>query len=709
MKKIFYSFALLLAIANPGKAQVIAQDSLAVYDLFYTNDGGVPNGAVSTWPGITVTGNRVTAISTIFQYYNIIPSSISNLSALKKMTVTPCLSMGCTWNVFSFPASFGNLDSLEEITVSGVSWNSAAISMAPLFSITSLKKIALSSSYSPFGSELGGDIPADISNLINLEQLYLNGNSFSSIPPAIFNCPKLEVVEIRNNFSMAGGIPESIGNCTTLKFLNLSGNELNGTIPASIGNCTELRLFDVSGMSRQGNSNRLIGEIPLTITNCHKLTTFRANGEWYGENPFFENTGMFPDLDTLVLNSSFNQTPTEMPGTFGSLAHLSYLDLSGYITGTIPAGLGNSTSLKTLILNSAVFAGSIPESIRNISTLKSLSITGANITGGIPSGIGNLSQLQTLIISGNSITGGIPTSIGNLSQLQTLKLSCSGIGGSIPASINNLSQLQSLNLSNCSLSGPVPSMNNVPATASLDISNNKFTFDGLESAYQRFGVRLIVSPQANISIRYNKIRLSVNAGGTLSNYTYKWYRNGAVYRIATGDSLLVTSATGYYYVEVTNTLVPGLTLKSATYYVPVTICPPAGNATLTCNYAGPYQWYMDSGSGFVSISDNANFIGTTSQTLQLINIPSSWTGYKFRCSYDQFTIQFLLSWTGAVSNDFGYYGNWGTCGSVPDANTDVIIKTGNVVINTNTTIRSLTLAPGATITVSPGVTLTVLH
>lgn len=35
-RKIFYSFALLLAMANPGKAQVIAQDSLAVYDLFYT-------------------------------------------------------------------------------------------------------------------------------------------------------------------------------------------------------------------------------------------------------------------------------------------------------------------------------------------------------------------------------------------------------------------------------------------------------------------------------------------------------------------------------------------------------------------------------------------------------------------------------------------------------------------------------------------------
>jgi len=552
MKKIFYCFILFLIVSKPVNAQVLEQDSLAIYDLFFTNDGGAPSGPLSSWPGITVTANRVSGISMGFEYSNNFPSSFSNLTALKKLTINPCLQMGCTWAGFSFPAALGNLDSLEAITVSGVSWSSnAETALLPLCSITSLKLISLSSTTSPFGFPLGGDIPAAISNLINLEKLDLSYNDFSSIPPAIFNCPKLEVVDFSNNFNMAGGIPESIGNCTTLKSLDLSGNALNGVIPASIGNCTELRLLKVTGSSAFGGiPNNLVGEIPGTITNCQKLTTFWVNGDWYGVNPFFENITSFPDLDSLIMNIGVNQTPNQIPDAMASLTRLSYLSLGGAgLSGTIPAALGNSPALKTLSINSGYISGSIPASIGNISTLQQLAITAANISGGIPASLGNLSQLQTLTIA------------------------CANIGGTIPESFGNLSQLQTLKLSNCSLSGPIPaSLLNLNSTVTINLSSNKFTFDGLEMLKAHFGARLSVIPQPNISIRYNNIRLSVNAGGTVTNNTYKWYRNGSVFRIVSGDSTLVTSTSGLYNVEVTNNIVAGLTLTSNYYNVPVTIC-----------------------------------------------------------------------------------------------------------------------------------------
>lgn len=677
MSRLFYSLLLSLALFNIATAQVLPQDSTAAYDLYFTNTGDAPPaGPLSSWPhlGIVITGNRITSMS-ITSFFSqgpiFLTSSMGNLTALKKLTISGSGSMTGLGN---FPATFVNLISLEEIGICCMQFGFD--NNNPIFSMPWIKRISANNC-------LGMSIPPAIGRITSLEYLNVRGNIFgASISPDVCNCTNLEYLDMSNNLYPVGIFP-GIGRLTKLKYYNASGGdyEIIGTIPDSIGFCTELRVLNVSGVTR------FQGEIPASITNCRKLSTFWAYGEWYGVNPFFQNISAFPDLDTLIVNTSLNQTPTQIPDAFGSLSRLTYLNLSGNgITGNIPAGIGNSPALKILSLSSPYFTGSIPASIGNISTLRNLSITGANITGGIPASLGNLAQLQSLSLSG------------------------ANIGGTIPASIGNLTSLQSLSLSGCGLTFPIPSsLVNLNSNASVNLSSNKFTFEGLEPLKQHFGVRLNASPQPNISIRYNNVRLSVNAGGTLANNTYKWYRDNSLFRIVTGDSTLLTSATGNYYVEVTNSIVSGLTLTSNVHNVPVRFCPPAGNGTLTCRYAGPYQWQMNDGNGFVNINDNANFSGTTSQILQLINIPSTWTGYQFRCSYDLFRIQFISSWTGALSNDWENPGNWGGCGSVPDDNTDVVITNGSVVLNTNTTIRSLTIVAGATLTISPGVVLTVLH
>jgi hypothetical protein len=139
-----------------------------------------------------------------------------------------------------------------------------------------------------------------------------------------------------------------------------------------------------------------------------------------------------------------------------------------------------------------------------------------------------------------------------------------------------------------------------------------------------------------------------------------------------------------------------------------------GNVNITNAVTGAtYQWQQDAGSGFVNISNNANFNGVTAQTLQLTAIPSSWYGYKFRCVVNGVpgnitTLQFSNTWTGAVSNAWENPANW-SCGSVPDSFTDVILNSGSMVINASTTIRSLEIQAGVNLTVGVGVTLTILH
>ena len=70
------------------------------------------------------------------------------------------------------------------------------------------------------------------------------------------------------------------------------------------------------------------------------------------------------------------------------------------------------------------------------------------------------------------------------------------------------------------------------------------------------------------------------------------------------------------------------------------------------------------------------------------------------------TLKIENNWTGSVNNFWNNPANW-SCGNIPDGNTDVVIASGSVILNTNGTCRSIYVAPGATFTVSPGVTLTI--
>lgn len=138
------------------------------------------------------------------------------------------------------------------------------------------------------------------------------------------------------------------------------------------------------------------------------------------------------------------------------------------------------------------------------------------------------------------------------------------------------------------------------------------------------------------------------------------------------------------------------------------------NAVITSNFLGTtYQWQVDDGSGYVSIIANANYAAVTTRTLQLISIPSAWYGYKYRCFINgnhysrQTVIKFSNTWTGGVSNEWENPANW-SCGTVPDANTDVIITGGTVVVSSNVVVRSMLVNGGATYTVTAPNTVVVL-
>ncbi len=132
------------------------------------------------------------------------------------------------------------------------------------------------------------------------------------------------------------------------------------------------------------------------------------------------------------------------------------------------------------------------------------------------------------------------------------------------------------------------------------------------------------------------------------------------------------------------------------------------------------QWQVDMGAGFVNLTNNANYTGVSSDTLQLINAPTSWYGYKYRCvvsdgstsiNSQEFLLKFFLIWNGAADSNWENAANW-SCGTLPDGNVDVIVNSGVPLfpkINSTVYCRSLTTNPGVSVTVNAGSNLIITH
>ena len=146
----------------------------------------------------------------------------------------------------------------------------------------------------------------------------------------------------------------------------------------------------------------------------------------------------------------------------------------------------------------------------------------------------------------------------------------------------------------------------------------------------------------------------------------------------------------------------------------VELCSQIKKATINSGLTGNiYQWQINVGNGFVDLNNNINYSGTKTSVLHLNNISSANYGYQYRCIIDGIngdlhSLKFSNKWIGAIDSTWENPLNW-SCGTIPDIASDVIINSGNVVLNSNATIRSLTININSNFTVGTGSNLTILH
>ncbi|CAL9023438.1 unnamed protein product [Prunus brigantina] len=292
-------------------------------------------------------------------------------------------------------------------------------------------------------NSLNSSIPSELGFCTSLTYLTLAYNHLEGkIPPSIGQLRELGCLDLSYNF-LNSSIPSELGLCTSLTYLDLSHNQLQGKIPPSIGQLRELQHLDL-------NMNSLNSSIPFELGFCTSLTYL-----------------------TLV----YNHLEGKIPPSIGQLRELGCLDLSyNFLISSIPSELGFCTSLTFLALASNKLNGELPLSLSNLNNITNLILFANRFTGPLlPSLLPNWTKVVYLQLQHNSFSGNIPPEIGLLSDLRRLDLSRNHLSGSIPLTLSNLSNIQILNLSNNNLNGPFPTELAFPLLGNFDLSNNNFT------------------------------------------------------------------------------------------------------------------------------------------------------------------------------------------------------------------------------------------
>lgn len=337
---------------------------------------------------------------------------------------------------------------------------------------------------------IAGTIPEGIGNLTELINLELAGNYLSGeIPPGISKLSKLWQLELYEN-GLTGKLPAGFRNLTKLEYFDASGNYLEGGL-SEVGfltNLVSLQLFE----------NQFSGEVPAELGDLKRLVNLslytnkltgplpQKLGSWadFGYIDVSENSFTGPIPPDMCKNGKMfallmlsNKLSGEIPANYANCVSLKRFRVSNNsLSGQIPAGIWGLPNVNVIDIEVNQFDGIISSDIGNAKALNQVLARNNRLTGKLPPEITKPTSIQSIDLSHNQLSGELPTTIGDLKQLNSLHLDHNVFSGSIPNTIGSCVSLSDLNIAHNSLSGEIPSsLGSLPTLNSLNLSENSLS------------------------------------------------------------------------------------------------------------------------------------------------------------------------------------------------------------------------------------------
>ncbi|KAM1059565.1 hypothetical protein TB1_023611 [Malus domestica] len=415
-----------------------------------------------------------------------------------------CLTyLNLSYSVFSgqIPIEISKLSKLSTLDLS--SNNDLELKRTNLRSLiqnfTSIKELDL--------SDVGihSTVPDILRNATSLTVLSLRTcQLYGEFPIGIFQPPNLEVLDLYENFNLAGYIP-TFNKTNSFKVLDVVETSFYGQLPNSIGNLHSLNTLSISFCN-------FYPRVPSSLRNLTQLTYLDISSFYDIDHTYSNKTSqLVPDswswigklMKLHVLGLAYSNLWGNFPYFVANLTQLAYLDLSfNDISGEISSCIMNLTQLTYLALSSNKLNGIVEfdqfSKLRSLASLRLLGnqlsllikpdlnatlpmfkllwLDSCNLTE-FPEFLKNQHELFDLHLSANKIHGQIPKWFWNATRenLVNLDLSYNFLTGFDQNSLNILpwKNMKYFNIEYNRLEGSLPVL--PQSIVSFDAGNNNYT------------------------------------------------------------------------------------------------------------------------------------------------------------------------------------------------------------------------------------------